>query len=241
MDTMAAEPVPRSLQRYLRFSVRGLIVGVLLFGVWLGSIVRSARIQRDAVAAIRQAGGGVKYHWEWKSWEDTGSGNPRAPRWLVDRIGVDYFGHAVVAWLPEEAGAVLPVVGKLSQLEGLDLAGLRLTDEGLAHVKRLTKLTFLSVHGTQVTDVGLADLKALSKLSALDLGDTRVTDLGIDYLKGLNELSVLNLGSTKVSDAGLVHLTGLSKLSLLNLIDTDVTDTGIKQLKQTLPSLKIVH
>jgi hypothetical protein len=56
---MPAGPVSRPWRRYLRFSVRGLIVVVLLMGAWLGSIVRSARIQREAVAAIRKVGGRV--------------------------------------------------------------------------------------------------------------------------------------------------------------------------------------
>jgi internalin A len=37
--------------------VRGLILLVLVVGVWLGWIIRSARIQREAVAAIQRAGG----------------------------------------------------------------------------------------------------------------------------------------------------------------------------------------
>ena len=37
----------------LLFSLRGLAVIVLMVGCWLGWIVRSARIQREAVAMIR--------------------------------------------------------------------------------------------------------------------------------------------------------------------------------------------
>ena len=48
---MPAGPVLCSWRRYLRFSLRGLIVLVLVIGVWVGCIVRSARIQREAVAA----------------------------------------------------------------------------------------------------------------------------------------------------------------------------------------------
>ena len=51
---MPAVPVARPWRRFLRFSVRGLIVLVLVIGVWLGWLVRSARIQREAVAAIRK-------------------------------------------------------------------------------------------------------------------------------------------------------------------------------------------
>ena len=53
-----------SWRRKLRFSVRSLLVLVLVIGGWLGWTVRNARIQREAVAAIRLAGGTVTYHWD---------------------------------------------------------------------------------------------------------------------------------------------------------------------------------
>jgi hypothetical protein len=52
-----SKPVSRPWRRFLRFSVRGLIVLVLVIGVGLGWIVRRAHIQRDAVSAITKAGG----------------------------------------------------------------------------------------------------------------------------------------------------------------------------------------
>ena len=63
-------PVSRPWRRFLSFSVRGLIVIVLVVGAGLGWIVRSARIQRDAVTAIKNAGGWVEYDselWQKKS------------------------------------------------------------------------------------------------------------------------------------------------------------------------------
>ena len=96
---MPADPVSRPWRRFLRFSVRGLIVLVLVIGGGLGWIVRSARIQREAVAAIVNAGGGVLYDWEWSNGKSIPGGKPRAPRWIVDLIGVDYFGHVTEVWL----------------------------------------------------------------------------------------------------------------------------------------------
>jgi hypothetical protein len=70
------DPVPHPWRRYLRFSARGLIVLVLLIGGGLGWVVRSvrsARIQRGAVAAIVRGGGSVKYNWEWPDGNDIDS------------------------------------------------------------------------------------------------------------------------------------------------------------------------
>ena len=41
--TMPAEPVPRPWRRYLRFSVRGIIVVVLVVGGWLGCLSAAAK------------------------------------------------------------------------------------------------------------------------------------------------------------------------------------------------------
>ena len=35
------------------------------------------------------------YDWQWKNGDFDPLGEPWAPKWLVDRIGVDYFGHVV--------------------------------------------------------------------------------------------------------------------------------------------------
>ena len=52
---MAAEKFPRRWRSYLRFSVRALLVAVLVIGGGVAWIVRSARAQREAVWAIRGA------------------------------------------------------------------------------------------------------------------------------------------------------------------------------------------
>ena len=44
---------------------RVLIVVVLVVGGGVGWFVRSARIQREAVAAVNKLGGGVSYNWIW--------------------------------------------------------------------------------------------------------------------------------------------------------------------------------
>ena len=100
---MPAGPVSRPWRRFLRFSVRGLIVLVLVIGAGLGWLVRSARIQREAVAAIKKAGGSVNYDWEWSNGKTIPEGKPWAPRgsWIV--IGVDYFGHVTAVWLAAAA------------------------------------------------------------------------------------------------------------------------------------------
>jgi cytoskeletal protein RodZ len=58
---MAVQLLPKTRRHWLRLSVRGLVVLVLLIGAALGWMVRSARIQRDGALAITAAGGSVDY------------------------------------------------------------------------------------------------------------------------------------------------------------------------------------
>ena len=122
----------------MHFSVRGLVVLVLLIAVVLGWIVHRAHVQRDAVAAIKQAGGSVLYDWQYKDGRRVDGGRPAGPKWL----GPDYFD--TVTWAE---------------------AGPKASDPELAHIGRLTRLAFLNFSDAPaVTDAGLAHLAGLTQL-----------------------------------------------------------------------------
>ncbi len=232
---MPAGRALRPWRRHLRFSVRGLIVLVLAIGAGLGWIVRSARIQREAVAAIRKSDGIVYYDWQSTPGLTTPAGKPRVPRWLVDLIGVDYFGHIRAVSLHRATDATMAQVGRLDQLDTVLLRDSSLSDTGLAHLSGLANLSILDLGQTRITGAGLAHLKGLSKLQVLDLVGTHVTDDGLAHLNGLSNLMQLNLNSTHVTDAGLVHLMGLTELHVLEVVGTQVTEEGAKELEQALP------
>jgi internalin A len=182
LATMPAGPFLLPWRRYLRFSVRGLIVLVLVIGLGMGWIVRSARIQREAVAAIRKAHGSVAYDWQLKSGYGA-FGEPPWPRWLVHTLGVDYFGSVVSVDIPSASEDGLVHIGQLGRLRVLQIGTSDMTDAALAHLKGLSNLTYLDLKGTQVTDSGLAHLKGLTKLSLLNLSGTPVTDAGVSELQ----------------------------------------------------------
>ena len=258
-----AKPVARPWRSFLRFRVRGMIVVVLVIGGWLGWIVRSARIQREAVAAITEARGLVTYDWDERNGTSVAPYKPWAPGWLVSLVGVDYFGHVATVVLEANDTAFTQVrhlnqlqslsVGShsdlsdewlvhldgLTSLTYLDISVNPVTDRGLSHLEGLSNLSILLLGNTRITDAGLAHLKGLGKLSQLDLGHTKVSDAGLVHLKGLTNLYCLELRGTEVTDAGLAHLKGLAKLSDLDLSGTEVTGAGVKELQQALPALKI--
>ena len=116
------------------------------------------------MAAIRKAGGTVSYDWEWKDGKSIRGGKPWAPRWLVDLIGTDYFGHVAVVDFPSRGASTV-------------------TDATLAHVGPLTRLQWLIVYHASVSDAGLVHLKGLTNLSVLWLNRSQVTDSGMNELK----------------------------------------------------------
>ncbi len=85
------------LRKWFRVNVRGLMVLVLIAGGGVGWTMYQARVQREIVMMVLRAGGTVRYDWGLEEGDLLAQHVPVpwAPRWLVDRLGVDYFGHVV--------------------------------------------------------------------------------------------------------------------------------------------------
>jgi internalin A len=167
---MFTHRISRTCLRYVRFSVRGLIVLVLAIGAWLGWIVNEAHVERDAVLAIKAAGGRLDYDWEWSNGKPIQRGEPWAPQWLVNLIGVDFFGHVTLVHIDGSStatNATMEHVGRLTRLEWLNLLKSSIGDAGLNHVMGLTKLKQVNLNSTGVSDSGLVNLEGLSSLSSL--------------------------------------------------------------------------
>jgi internalin A len=184
---MPGEKPSHPPRRYLRVSVRALILFVLLFGAATGWIVRSARIQRAAALAIKKDCVSLLYDWQRYSGKPASKGTPRAPAWLTDLIGVDYFGHVTdVAVNARATDKTFKHLGRLNRLEKLVVLNRHRNsnvDSKLAHLTGLTELTELDLSSVQVTDAGLAHLKGLRNLDHLLMIGTRVTTAGIADLK----------------------------------------------------------
>ena len=188
---MDDQPQPRTRWRLprVRVTVRALMGVVLVLGVVLGCYVRSVRIQQEAVAAIRRAGGSLAYDWQWgdrKPGMFIYTGKPRAPEWLAKIVPVDYVARVVMVDLvprggnrPDPTDETLAHVGRLGHLESLELSGTAITDAGLAHLKGLTGLRRLTIDRTLVSDAGLAHLEGMASLTSLNISGGRITDEGI--------------------------------------------------------------
>ena len=183
------------------------------------------------MAAVQRAGGTVAYDIDRRNEGFNPYARPWTPmrlldgklwgtKWLIDHLGIDYFGSVVtVDLIPRRANdparandATLAFVGQLGRLDSLRLTDTAVTDAGLVHLKGLTSLRDLQLGNTQITDAGLAHLKGLTALRQLLLFNTPVTDAGLDHLKDLPSLVLLDIPGTKVTDDGVIELERVSSL-----------------------------
>ena len=240
---MAANQASQSRLRFLRLSVRGLMVLVLMLGAVLGWIVRSARIQREAVAAIDRAGGRVVYEWE-----PGEAAAPGAIKWLVARIGLDYFSTVQAVTLSvvysqpvdadpkrgliaaERTNATLTHLGELTRLKHLTLRGVDLNPGDVVHVAELTNLRELDLGSTGTRGADLLHLNRMTNLHTLSLDWCPIGNAGLRHIRTLRFLETLYLDNADLDDAGLAPIEALTNLRELHLQYTKITDDGLRHL-----------
>lgn len=207
-----------------RFTLRTLLLGMVIFGVMLGWKVQSVHRQRAAVDQITRAHGSVGYRHEGPFIDSPhGIDGPKlpapAPRWLIQAAGIDYFDRVESVNLATRA-ASLDAVEQLPYLRKLDLnSALGLRD--IARLKPLSRLEWLVLSGTDVAD--LAPLQEMSQLKVLYLQSTRVTD--IRPLRKLVQLRGLDLGGTAIRDFS--PLRNMTELQVLSLYETSFRNTAV--------------
>ena len=219
---MSAGPDSRPWRKYVRISVRGLIVLVLAVVAGLGWIVRQAHVQRDAVAAIIKARGQASYDID-PNHETVGGKNLSAWRRLLGEfIGIDFVFHVVQASIDVRLAnndvarqQALARLGDLEQLEQVNLAGKSVTDGDLARLAGLKHLQGLMLQNSGISDDGLAHLESLTNLREIWITHAGVGDLGLGHLKGLTNLKHLTYYDTRLTDMGMAHLQELRGLETL--------------------------
>lgn len=259
---MAATPSPRRRRRrFLQFSLRTLLVFVLLVSIgmsWFAARRQWVKRQWEAVEAVMK---------------------PNASSGSGDRLQIQ---TTIPLWVSKWTRPILGE-GFFSNVVAVQCSR-SFSDDEASHLKVLTALTVLDVYSPQVTDAGLEHLEGLTNLKRLDLSGTQVTDAGLEHLEGLTNLEYLDLAGThyvqfvlfgpptkdvfsgrvvwkrlnqgvpsngyalhlavrQVTDRGVGHLAGLKKLRFLDLCSTQVTDAGLEQLKglTNLNGLNLAH
>ena len=197
---------PTRRPRHWQFSLRSLLLLMVVFCVGLGLWVNHARRQKHAIDAIMKLHGFVEYAHQFPDRKWSGkrlnTAEPPGPAWLRERLGDEYFVRVVGLQFWEEpvSDEDLAHVGVLTDLQYLSFIGgpqgPRITGTGLAHLRHLTRLRFLDLLGHPVTDDGLRHLRSLTQLETIDLRNTEITDTGLEQLKRFKRLTHVALDNT---------------------------------------------
>jgi hypothetical protein len=204
------EQSPKPRRRRLSFSLRSLLLLVVVIAIPLGWKVNRARNQRDVVAELENLHAGIKYDYEvGKSYGGGANESPPGPQWLIDRLGKEYFVE------------VFQVTVGASQV----------TDETISLIARLPEVKYVSLHSPGgITDKGLVHFARMHNLVGVDLFSDRITGTGLVHLTGLERLTMLSVLGW-ATDASLEHVSTLKRLESLWLYEAvEVTDEGIAHI-----------
>ncbi len=203
---------PHGKRRWLQFSLRTLLVIVLLVSVPLSWVANKRHRHRRAVAKIRELGGEVIY---------------------------SYYNEAVPSWRRSETLRWLLGEDFISGAYQIGFGPSTVDDKGLIWLEDLTENNILYLSDNPITDAGLVHLDGSSDLFALFLSNTKITDRGLRHLARLPNLATLRLEGTDVTDAGLKFLKEMHQLRDISLTGTQVTEDGVKRLQKALPDCSI--
>lgn len=234
---------PRSRRLRIVVSLRTLMLLVIVIGGGLGWVVYRARVQRETLAAIRRSGGAYDYEWNYhrelgpKGYfvaMSTPDGQPTAPAWLVNTLGVDYFGKVTRVQVRNRVSdSMLHGIGQMTALQDLLLVGgSTSTPSGLDRLHKLAKLNSLALWGgdSEFTGAGLKRFGSLTQLENLILSGIPLKDHDLAFLANLTRLRGLSIHGTRLLDAHMKHLSGLTRLEMLSIDCAGVTDAGMSHL-----------
>jgi hypothetical protein len=259
------EPPSTPRRRWLRFSLRSLLLIVVLIAIPLGWKMNRVHNQRVVVAEIEKIKGQVAYD---SVVELVGHRQLlKGPEWLRRLLGDDFFSDVEFVQIggPQVTERTISQVATLPYLKWLHVRSNGISDDGLKYLAGKNTLEELHLNSSSVTDKGVAQLAELQGLNRLEIGiehlsdsglkrittvlrqldslelvGTRgITDNGLEQLANLDNLHHLGLKDMLITDAGLVHLHGMENLKRLSLFQTKATNDGVTQLHKLLPNCKI--
>jgi len=235
-------------RRWLRYSLRTLLVLTTLVAIWLGIKTNRARNQRTAVNALRAAGARVLYDFQAILPGERKPKELRGPKWLREFLGDDYFQDVVLVNLggikfpPDE----LRWIVDLPNVENVVLQYTNVDDAGLAYLSELKSLSFLSLKSCEnVTDAGLTHLADLASLELLYLDGTQCTDEGVrQVIPRFDRLVMLDVAGIPITNETAKEFRHLKNLKVLHLSRKDHRtphdlSESVQLLKKELPGCQI--
>ena len=176
------EPIKRR-PRWLRFSLRTLLVVMTVLCVWLGFKVNAARRQKEAVEALLESGNfEVYYDYQCSpvpgqpgDYNIDGEALPHGPAWLRKLLGDDFFCNVVgLQYLRQPRGVAESCFAQIARLP--DLRFIYLTGARIA----------TSRNAGEDRPINSSDLSILSGLTKLEKVDASYTAVGRSGLVALD-------------------------------------------------------
>jgi hypothetical protein len=106
---MPTHPAVKRNRARLSISLRGLMLLVLVLGIWMGWTINRAESRRKAVTALKKNGAIVLYDYESMRGIKTPTATQWVPAWLRSRLGDDYFHNVTYV-------SMTPAVGQKYEL-----------------------------------------------------------------------------------------------------------------------------
>jgi internalin A len=133
-------------------------------------------------------------------------------------------------------------LSKLTGLKQLHLNQSKISSRGFSHIARLKSLEYLTLP-LNVTDKDMAVIGALPNLKGFHIyfgTGNEITDDGLKILSRMQSLEEVSLGGGSITDAGLEHLKGLKKLNYLLLWGDRFNGNGLAHLRES-PALRVCN
>lgn len=235
-----------------RFSLRALMIAMTVACIvlgWMGHRVHRARVQREAVAALKSVTMDIMYDWECDARDRAAipgyRGEPAGPDWLRELIGGEYFQEVQEVCIEVDWNtdlAVLDHVADLPHAQTLVIVNqnnyAKPKDLDLRFLAHLRNLECLFVCELRVDDACIAQIGRRTSLRSLGLPSCVVRAESFQHLLNLPNLEKLALWSTRTDDAVLNTIGQMRTLKELNLSSTDITGDGLAALAE-LPLTKL--
>ena len=247
-NQLSTPPLPaKRKRRWLSFSLKTLLIAMTVIGVWLGMRGSEVYKQRRAREALAKVVEGVCFDHEWEADASLPAGGrwnyqaaPRAPAWLIDLVGEDFFSRVTCVYLrhPQEAtdgakisAADLTCLKDLPYLEEIGFfSDADIDEESIAILNDLPHLKRLAI--AYSSDDELRHIGTLKHLELLDVTGPQVTSEGMRHLQSAPRLQCLSLVGTRIDGKGVDCLRQQTNLKTLVILGAKFGDADTAAFEQ---------